>query len=474
MKKLCMAILMALPAFTAAAQKIRADLLVHSATIIDVRNGRLLPGKAIAIRHDSVLAVFDTRQMHRYDAATVIDAKGKYAMPGLWDGHMHFGGGDTLAHENKNLLPLFLAYGITAVRDCAADISHHVLNWRDSIATGTLQGPAIFTSGPKLEGYRSVWKGDIEIGTTAELHHALDSLRQLKVDFIKITDNTLQPALYLESIREARKRGLVISGHVPYAIPMKEIVNAGISSIEHITYLLKAGSSEEESISAQVAAGTLKGRALNDKVANTYNKKSALDMYRYMAAHGTAVTPTLSLGHILAYFDEDDHRNDAYLQYIGKGLQKTYEGRVNNVLKHDAEAIAYRKAAFERSAAVLPLLQKAGVKIIAGTDAGYLNSYTYPGLGLHTELALMVKYGLTPLQALQASVINAPQFLGKKEYGSIEAGKKADILLLNANPLTDITNTQKIDAVVAKGVYLSRHQLDALLKTTAEKTAKGI
>jgi imidazolonepropionase-like amidohydrolase len=337
-----------------------------------------------------------------------------------------------------------------------------------------LQGPAIFTSGPKLEGYKSVWKGDIEIGTTAELHQALDSLQRLKADFVKITDNTLQPALYLESIREARKRGFAVSGHVPYAIPMKEIVDAGISSVEHITYLLKAGSSEEENISRQVANGELKGRALSEKVTNTWNKQSALAMYRYLAQHGTAVTPTLSLGYTLAYFDEHDPRNDAYLQYIGKGLQKTYEGRVNNILKHDAAAIANRKTAFERSAALLPLLQEAGVKILAGTDAGYLNSYTYPGLGLHTELALMVKYGLTPLQVLQASVINVPEFLGQKNYGAIAAGKKADIVLLNANPLKDITNTQKIDAVITRGQYLSRRQLDDLLKETAAKTAQGI
>ncbi len=469
-----MAMLMALPAWPLAAQKIKADLLVHSATIIDVRSGQLITGKAFAIRNDSVLAVFDARERSRYSAAKVVNAKGKYAMPGLWDAHIHFGGGDTLAHENKNLLPLFLAHGITAVRDCAADISHFVLQWRDSINNGTLQGPTIFTSGPKLEGYKSVWKGDIEIGTAAELHHALDSLQGLKADFIKITDNTLQPALYLESIREARKRGFVISGHVPYAIPMKQIVDAGLSSIEHLTYLLKAGSSEEENISAEVAAGRLKGRDLSQRIADTYNRESALKMYRYMAQHGTAVTPTLSLGYLLAYFDEHDPRHDAYLRYIGKGLQKTYEGRVNNVLKHDAAAIAARKAAFIKSASVLPVLQEAGVKILAGTDAGYLNSYTYPGLGLHTELALMVQYGLTPLQALQASVINAPAFLGQKNYGSIAAGKKADIILLNANPLENITNTQKIDAVISKGTFLDHRQLDDLLTTTADKTAKGI
>lgn len=462
-----------LPALASFSQKTKADLLIHSVTIIDVATGKVLPNKSIAIRNDQVLAVLDASSASRYEASKMIDAKGKFAMPGLWDVHMHFGGGDTLAEENKNLLPLLLAYGVTSVRDCAADISDHVLQWRDSIAKGQLTGPAIFTSGPKLEGYKSVWKGDIEIGTTEELHHALDSLQGLKVDFIKITDNTLQRDLYLESIREARKRGLIISGHVPYTIPMKEIVDAGLSSVEHITYLLKAGSKYEQELSAQIASGKLKGRDLTRKIMDSYDKTAALKMYRYLAEHGTAVTPTLSLGYILAYFDEDDHQHDAYLKYIGKGLQRTYEGRVNRVMKDDAEAIAFRKEAYEKSAAVLPVLQQAGVTILAGTDAGYLNSFTYPGIGLHHELELMVKYGLTPLQTLQASVINGPKFLGKKEYGSIAAGKKADILLLDANPLINISNTQKIYGVIAKGQWMDQKNITASLEMIAQKTAQG-
>ncbi|RPD41371.1 amidohydrolase family protein [Chitinophaga barathri] len=474
MKKVLLLLFALAPGIISSAQQTRADLIIHSASILDVATGKLITGKAIAVKDDKVIAVFDQRQLSKYDAPQTVDAKGKIAMPGLWDAHMHFGGGDTLAHENKNFLPLFLAYGITSVRDCAADISHYVLQWRDSIRNGQLEGPNIFTSGPKLEGYKSVWKGDIEIGTKEELHHALDSLKGLNVDFIKITDNTLQPDLYLESIREARKRGWVISGHVPYAIPMKEIVDAGISSIEHITYLLKAGSREETEISAQVKAGTLKGRDLTVKVMETYDPASAHKMFSYMAKKGTAVTPTLSLGHILAYFDQDDHQNDPYLQYIGKGIQGTYTGRVNNVKKHDAEAIAFRKASYEKSAAVLPDLQKAGVMILAGTDAGYLNSFTYPGIGLHEELALMVKHGLTPLQALRASVINAPKFLHQEGYGALKAGNKADILLLDANPLTDISNTQKIYGVVSKGKWMDRNYLDRLLETVKDRTAKGI
>ena len=118
-------------------------------------------------------------------------------MPGLWDNHVHFGGGEALIDENRNLLPLYLAHGITTVRDAAGDLSPSVLEWRGQVADGTLLGPTIYTSGPKLEGIDSIWPGDLEVGSEADVRAALDQLQAMRVDFVKITENTLSRALYL-------------------------------------------------------------------------------------------------------------------------------------------------------------------------------------------------------------------------------------------------------------------------------------
>ena len=107
-----------------------------------------------------------------------------FAMPGLWDNHVHFGGGDALIDENRNLLPLYLAHGITAVRDATGDLSPSVLEWRAKVADGTLLGPTIFTSGPKLEGIDSIWPGDLELGSEADVRAALDRLQAMRVDFV--------------------------------------------------------------------------------------------------------------------------------------------------------------------------------------------------------------------------------------------------------------------------------------------------
>ena len=457
------------------AQPIHADLAIRSATIIDVKTGKLLNNKIILVTKDRISAVVDEEKHPLFTTTKTFDAKGKFIIPGLWDMHMHFGGGDTLIEENKNLLALYLANGITSIRDCAADISSSVLQWRKEVSQGKLQGPTIYTSGPKLEGYKSIWIGDLEIDNSKELQLALDSLQKLKVDFIKITDNTMKPALYLESVKESRKRGWAITGHIPAPLTLSEVSDAGLSAVEHISFMLRAGSAQEELFSKKIGAGGMTAKEYNQLLLKNFDTARAMKIYKHLAKNKTAVVPTLSISFATAYLDQVDHSKDPELAYIGQGLKNTYNWRIERAAKDDVAAVAYRHEVIERAAGLLPILQKSGMTILAGTDAGYLNSFDYPGFGLHRELTLMVKYGLTPLQALQASVINGPVFLGKgNEYGSIASGKKADILILDSNPLIDIQSTQKINALITKGKLLDRQSLDGLLSEIKRKavTAK--
>jgi imidazolonepropionase-like amidohydrolase len=252
------------------------------------------------------------------------------------------------------------------------------------------------------------------------------------------------------------------------------VTEAGLSSVEHLGYALKAGIANEKQLAEKIAAGTLTNRDATPLILQNFNEDTAMAIYRLMARHGTAVTPTLSISYVISYLDKEDHHDDDYLKYIGKGLRRTYDWRVQRAAQDTKEAIALRHRVFEKSAALLPMLQKAGVTILAGTDAGYLNSFDYPGIGLHQELEMMVKYGLTSLQALQASVINGPAFFGiTNQYGTIEKGKRADILILNSNPLQNIAATKDIDAVIANGKIFSRKKLDKLLDEITAKAAAG-
>ncbi|GAB3992373.1 amidohydrolase family protein [Spirosoma daeguense] len=455
------------------AQKQSVDVLIKSGSLIDVRSGKILTNKLIAIQGKTIASVFDASQEKNFRAKQTIDATGKYIIPGLWDMHVHFGGGDTLIQENKNLLPLYIAHGITAIRDAAADLSPSVLQWREQIAKGELAGPTLFTSGPKLEGYKSSWVGDIEVSTPAEVDKMLDSLQGLKVDFVKITDNTIKPDIYLYILQEAKKRGMKTSGHVPFALTMDEVSAAGLGSVEHMSYVVKAGSTRDKEVADKVRTGQLTARVALPMIAQSFDEATALAVYKRMAKNGTFVVPTLTISRTVAFLDQDNHQADTYLQYIGQGLKNTYAWRVNRVAKDSPDAIAERHSVYEKSASLLPLLNKAGVTIMAGTDAGFLNSYVYPGLGLHNELELFVKSGLTPLQALQSAILPGPKFLKREAmFGDITAGKSADIVLLDKNPLQDIQATQAINTVILRGTVYDRKALDAMLDDAKKKAGK--
>ena len=374
--------------------------------------------------------------------------------------HVHFGGGPALIAENRALLPLYIAHGIVAVRDAAGDLSESVLAWRDSVARGLLQGPTIFTSGPKIEGLNSVWPGDLEIDTRAGVDSALDLLQSMHVDFVKLTDNTLKPELFRYALGEIKKRGLKSSAHIPIAVPVREAIAMGLGSIEHLSYAVRAGAER---------AG---GPPPTDMMAS-FDSATAMSTYRLMAARGTAITPTLNISKTLAWLDRDTHANDPYLRYIGPGLRATYQGRVDRAAQADSATIARRHRSSDFTSARLPMLQAAGVTILAGTDAGFLNSFDYPGVGLHDELQLMVESGLTPLQALRGATINGARFLGKSaRHGTIARGMAADVVLLDANPLRDIHATRGIHAVVMRGELFDRAALDDMLKQTADLVSR--
>ena len=468
----CLAALVALASPVMAAPS-QADAIIRHATIVDVEHGRTVPDQAIVTIGDQIVAVGADRVIARqWRAARTIEARRRFAIPGLWDMHVHFGGGPDLIEENKALLPLYVAHGITTIRDASGDLPDQVLAWRDEIARGALFGPTLLTSGPKIEGLKPIWKGTLEAGSPADVDAALARLQALHVDFVKITDSTLDPQLFLYAVARAKSLGLRTSGHIPMALTVDQAVDAGLSSIEHLDYAYKAGVADEAAIAADFAAGRIDRAEANRRIDAGFDPGTALAAYRRFAALGVAVTPTLNGSRIIAWLDRDSHADDPYLAYIGPKLRATYAWRVERAAKADAAAIAARHAHFDRMAAILPMLQQAGVPIMAGTDAGFLNSFNYPGAGLHDELALFVEEGLTPAQALTAATRASPAWFGRLDrYGAVAPGKAADIVLLERNPLEDIDAIRAIDTVILRGKVHDRHALDELLAEARAKVA---
>ena len=452
----------------------QGDVVIRHVTIVDVAAAKAIPGQAVVLKGDDIVAVgADGVIAKGWRAARTVEGEGRYLIPGLWDMHVHFGGGPELIEENRALLPLYVANGITTIRDASGDLPDQVLAWRGEIASGKLFGPRLLTSGAKIEGIAPVWKGTIEVGSEADVDAALDRLKNRdKVDFVKITDSTLKPELFLYALRRAKALRLRTSGHIPMALTTEQAVDAGISSIEHLDYAYNAGAKDEAAIAADFAAKRIDRAEANRRLDAGFDRDTAMAVYRRFAAKGVFVTPTLNGSRIIAYLDRDDHSKDEGLAYIGPKLRKTYDWRIERAAKADAAAIAARHKQIEDVATILPMLAEAGVPIIAGTDAGFLNSFNYPGFGLHDEIGLFVEKGLTPAQALASATRAGPAWFGWLDrYGAIKPGMAADLVLLTKNPLEDIAATRAIDTVVLRGMVQDRVALDKMLADARAKVA---
>lgn len=467
-----LALLLLAPHQVAAREK--ADVLIRHASVVDVEHARIIPDQAVATRGDRIVAVGnDLDVIKDWSADREIAGKDRFLIPGLWDMHVHFGGGPALIDENKALLPLYVAYGVTTIRDCSGDLPYDVLSWRKEIQDGKLFGPRLLSSGPKIEGIKPVWKGTLETGSEADVDQAVAKLKALDVDFVKITDSTLKPELFIYAVRKSRAAGLRVSGHIPMAITVGQAVDAGLSSIEHLGYAYKAGVKDEARIAGDFGVGRIDRARAQSELDADFDPATAMASYIKLRDQGVFVTPTLNIERLLAYLDRDDHSKDPFLAYIGPGLRKTYQWRIDRAAKATPEQVEARHREYLKTAEVLPMLEKAGVTIMAGTDAGFLNSFDYPALGLHQELALYVDNGLTPAEALAAATRAGPKWFGELDrYGSVEVGKQADLVLLDRNPLQDIHATQSINTVVLRGKVEDRAALDKLLADAKAKVAR--
>jgi len=454
------------------AHKDKYTIVITNANIVDVVNNKIIPHQLIAILGNTIAAVDETIKVNQYKADRYIDVKNHYILPGLWDMHIHFRGGDSLIEANKKLLPLFLAYGVTTVRECGGDITPTVLTWRKQIQRGELVGPKIFTSGPKIDGPKAVWAGSLEVETPSQVSQALDSLQKLNVDFVKVYDSKISREVYLEIITQAHQRGMKITGHMPFTVKLTEGVERGMDGSEHMFNVYKACSSKEDSLTTLIQQREHTDKPISFYAAvpyfyDSYDENKAMELFKYLAQKKFTITPTLYVvQNDIVDLKYHDHSTDSLLSYIDPKIQATYQGRLNSAKKQSDEMNVALKRFMLKTNSMVPQMYAAGVNVLAGSDCGAFNSFMYPGESLHEELKLMVTSGLTPSQALQTAIINGAKFMGVANfYGSIQKGKSSDIVLLNADPLTDIQAIDQIDMVFSNGRLYTKSDLNNLLRS---------
>lgn len=464
LRKQLLTVLCTIIALASNGQLQSTPVLLYNVTVVDVFNGDLSRLSAVRIEGGKIHSIGTFQNLSKgVEKKNQFDCKGKYLIPGLWDMHVHLEGAE-LVEDNLALLPVFLAYGITTVRDCASDLGKQVLAWRGEIASGKLLGPTIYTASRKLEGKNSIWKGDLEIENEQELHAMLDTLDKDRVDFVKITENTLPGDLFLKSVKAAHARGYRVSGHVPVELTIAELADAGYTSVEHASYLLRLGG-DEENIVRELKSGTITKTQADARYAAKFDQDRALSEYKKLGNRGLFVCPTLIGAYQLAYLKETDHSKDVFLKFLTKKYVSNYEWRIQRMAGDTPEQMQQRKDRLELLKRQLPLMQQSGIRLIAGSDAAALNTYVYPAESLIKELEIFQEAGLTPLQILQSATIAGAQYFGVlTQTSTIEPGKRADLVLLNENPLKDIKAIRSVNGVIKNGTYFNRAQLDGFLE----------
>ncbi|MFD0797468.1 amidohydrolase family protein [Maribacter chungangensis] len=451
-------------------EKVSYDILLKNGNVIDLETGTIAV-QNVLITDGKILKLLPPEDLTTVSAMQTIDATDQFILPGFWDNHVHFRGGDSVIEANKDFLTLFMANGITTVRDAGGDLTTSVMEWKASIASGALLGPTIYTSGPKIDGPNSTWAGSLEVSDITDIEIALDSLESIPVDFIKLYDSRITGEHYLNTLKAAEKRNLISSGHMPFTVTLDETIDAGVDAVEHLYYIMKGCSANEKEITERLAKKEIGFWDAMPLLMESYADTTAQKTFTKLKTNAIYVVPTLHIGEILSYLDEVNHENDPYLSFMDDGIVATYNGRVQRALNASEQQTKDRKALQRFFGELAKSLHDSGVGLLAGSDSGAFNSYTYPGISLHEELAQMVRLGISPLEALKTSAYNGARFLKKdSDYGNIAAGKIADIVILKGNPLQDISQTQNISMVIKQGKAWEQKVLNDKLEALRNNT----
>jgi imidazolonepropionase-like amidohydrolase len=457
---------------TAAAQSkpptLPPQIVIAHVTVINPGASSVVPNATVIIEGARISAVTSAAPpIPPAKNARVIDGSGRYLIPGLWDMHVHTAFGDWFPGGRDIILPLFIANGVTGVRDMGGDVPV-LLGWRKQIAAGEIVGPHMMISGPMLDAVLPTGKlrfpSSLAVTTPASAAAAVDALKAQGVDFIKV-QSVISHDAYLAAAAEAHKIGIPIVGHVPDKVRILEVIAAGQKSIEHLMGSFEGCSSEEEKF--------IDGQGNLKMLLTTVDQKKCNALIAKLAQTQTWECPTLAWQRGGTFLDQRDLQHDPLGKYMpAYWRERTWKRFFDEMLPDlQRDPLELRKEYFARNLQMVGAQHRAGVPFLAGTDTAPA-IYILPGFSLHDELANFVESGYSPIDALQTATSNPAKFFGTEaSSGSIEAGKLADLVLLGASPLTDIHNTRKIEAVIANGRLYDRHALDDLL-SQVEAAAK--
>lgn len=455
-----------------------ADLVIDHVNVVDVRNGAVARNRALVIANGRIARITAGGTVR---GTKMVDGRGAYVVPGFNDMHAH----NLNTASPATSLPLMLTSGVTGFRQMAPADPPTTASLLSPTTPALLARPGRLLAGPAL-------------ATPAAVAAEIDRQKTGGVDFIKIID--VPAPTFLAAINRARADGLPIAGHLPPTVDPRDAIRAGMSSIEHMgptISLLLACSRDEAAIRALLLSLPLRGGVDFDaepgkvqrllanpslltppqgfqlirRVLATYDDAKCRTFARVLAKSGTWVVPTLTRLEAMNLGNAPELRDNPDLKYVPPKSRQLWR-EVGQDFDSKLSPEQHRTLAdlFAAQVRLAGLFDRAGVKMMAGTDFG--GQWLVPGRSLHREFDLLARAGISPLHILQMTTFAPGRFLGREtRMGAVSPGHDADLVLLAANPVTDVANLHRVVGVVRAGHYLSRVELDAIDRDVAASLA---
>ncbi|MEW5929749.1 MAG: amidohydrolase family protein [Gemmatimonadota bacterium] len=448
-----------------------ADLAITHVAVVDVERGVLLPDRTVLVAGGRITRVAPSDSVRPGAGARVLDGGGGYLVPGLWDMHVHL----RSSTAERIDMPLFVAHGVTGVRDMSSDCAFaaqgpvclpEMRERQRRVEAGELVGPrllALSSWGVNGPGWlpdslpRFYHAATREDGRLLARHFA-----ERGADLVKVYNRVPREG-FLGLTEEARRLGLPVAGHEPDSVSAVELADAGMRSVEHARVFLHhcwPGAAEFW----RTGTPRLSGTALRRRMVDDYDPEVCADVFGAFVRNGTAYVPTHLTRKTEAHAADPAMRRDPRRRFVPRAQWAAWEADMDRTDAADStpQGRRTRMDFYLKGLRATGDAHRAGVRVLAGTDAG--DSFVFPGSSLHEELAELVAAGLAPAGALRAATLGAAEFLGRTaDFGTVQAGRVADLVLLDGDPLADVRNTTRIRAVVLGGRPLDRAALDRLV-----------
>ena len=454
-------------------KEVKGDLIVKNVAVINIVDGTIANSMDVVIVKDRITEIAPNKKNTKYITNELIDGTGHYLIPGLWDMHTH------TWWAYKEFFPLLMVNGITGIREMWGE-PDSIQKTRNEIESGKIPGPDIISSGAIIDGKPPLWEGSEIADSPAKAREIVRAQKARGADFIKVY-SYLEREVYFAIADECKKAGIPFSGHIPFKISLEEAVHAGQKSLDHFFGILEFCSKEKDFLIT-----SMRNRHKNDSLFETRKFSTFLNRMQFE----TKTYDSSQLPGLISLLSKSDSWLCPTLIATEGSINRSTSGfKPKDIIRympdfaiqnwHPSDDVAALKSRnknreiesewYNQIISLFKALKDGGVKFLAGTD--YPNPNCYPGFSLHDELKIFVeKAGFTPLEALQTATINPSVFLKMdKDIGTVETGKKANLLLLKANPLENINNTREIEGVILRGKYYRAKVLKDSLERLTRK-----